>query len=143
MQSTRHSGSTSFIPQIFPELLPARPCQTDKVPSLQGENFLIDLGIQRRGSLPHGMPTFLPALLGLHLPRLLTACGMAICHAHFIDGMAEAQREEGIPLSHTACQQRSWDLNHPPWSLFTRCSASMAETNQDVSRKGKPLSRYF
>lgn len=65
------------------------------------------------------MPTFLPALFGLYLPQLSQACGMAPQQTHFTDGIAEAQRGEGLPLSHTACKQKGWGLSHPPQSLFT------------------------
>ena len=89
------------------------------------------------------MPTFLPALLGLHLPRLLTACGMAIYHTHFTDWMAEAQKEEGIPLSHTACQQRSWDLNHPPWSLFTWMICQYGGNKSSCKQEGQTIITSF
>lgn len=87
--------------------------EVDKTPSVQGDRFLANVAMQRAGGELH---TFLPALLALHL----TACGMATYHTHFTDGMAEAQRGEGMPLNHTVCHQRSWDLHHPPWILFTQ-----------------------
>ena len=61
---------------------------------------------------------------------------MAPSQTHFTNGIAEAQRGEVIPLSHTACKQKELGLTVLGASLLG-LSASFAEINQVVGRKGK------
>lgn len=86
--------------------------------------------------LSPSVPTFLPTLFGLYLLRLSEACGMAPSQTHFTNGIAEAQRGEVVPLSHTACKQKELGLTVLGASLLG-LSASFAEINQVVGRKGK------
>lgn len=110
--------------------------QAHKSASVQGDNFLSDLGMQRTEDLCPSMPTFLPALFGLYLPQLSQACGMAPQQTHFTDGIAEAQRGEGLPLSHTACKQKGWGLSHPPQSLFTWSLCQFCRNTSSCGQEG-------